>query len=670
LDTSGGAPPQGQKERWDTLKKVYDLAGLEWRLAGFTPFQWGFEPSLDITKSPSAETPAIPAKVPGSVQLALREAGLLPDWNVGLNARLCEWVEHRHWIYQAAIPDAWLEKGKKARLHALGLDYCGVIRLNGKDVSRFENGFVPYEFDLTPHLAESGNVLQIIFECHPAWLGQFGYTSKMTDWKPRFNYTWDWTSRLVQIGVWDAISLEVTDEQEFSHIACTTDADLETRTGILDISGWVHGSQVAVVHITLSLADEIIQARSVAPETFAQGLSWRDLPVELWWPHTQGAQPLYDITCRLLDGEGNPLDQEVFKVGFRHIAWEPCEGAPEGADPWLCVVNGQRVFLQGVNWTPILPNFADVPEPHVRQRLELYKSLGVNILRVWGGAVLGSESFYRICDELGILVWQEFPLSSSGLDNWPPDSEHAIRDLSEIAESYIERRQHHVSLALWCGGNELTHGLEGRKTGIGSPIDASHPLIAQLKQIVEDLDPKRRFLPTSSSGPRFTAAEADFGKGLHGDVHGPWKAAGDLDTEWPRYWAGDDALFRSETGAPGASPIELIRQYAGDINPMPASPANPLWRRFAWWIEWDRFIAEHGREPQNLEEYVAWSQGRQMKALSIAVGAVKARFPKVGGIILWMGHDCFPCTANTSIVDFHGQPKPAALAVGEIFRRT
>ena len=144
------------------------------------------------------------------------------------------------------------------------------------------------------------------------------------------------------------------------------------------------------------------------------------------------------------------------------------------------------------------------------------------------------------------------------------------------------------------------------------------------------------------------ADEKDFGKGLHWDVHGPWKGPGANREEWAKYWAGDDSLFRSETGAPGTM-------------------ENPLWRRVSWWLEWSDFTKEKGREPATLEEYVAWSQERQAVALGLAVRASKARFPGMGGIILWMGHDCFPCMANTAIVDFHGEPKPAGRAVGEIW---
>jgi beta-mannosidase len=203
----------------------------------------------------------------------------------------------------------------------------------------------------------------------------------------------------------------------------------------------------------------------------------------------------------------------------------------------------------------------------------------------------------------------------------------------------------------------------------GTPVDASHPMIARLQQVAEENDPIHRFVPTSASGPTEWVTPDSWGKGIHWDVHGPWKADGNLDEGWADFWANDDALFRSETGAPGCSSAEIIRKYAGEYDVMPATPENPLWRRTSvWWIEWGQFVAEMSREPETLEEYVAWSQDRQKRALSVAVKRCKDRFPACGGVILWMGHDCFPCTANTSIVDFEGNPKPAAIAVRELFR--
>lgn len=662
------------------MRTRYDLSQLDWTLSGWTPHLWRMEQTMEIGASPNAELPGIPASVPGSVQHSLREAGLLTDWNVGLNYRECEWVENRHWIYEVAIPDDWVAplfqeqaSGTPARVYRLncrGLDYCGSVTVNGQMVAEFCGSHVPHVFDITLHLCESGNVVRIIFDLPPRWLGQFGYTSRMTDWKPRFNYTWDWTPRLVQTAIWDSVFLDVTDGKQFEEFRCRTEADHEAGTGRIIARGSVSAGDGDSVAVSLTRDGSTVAETTVSVAEFGKsGIDLGGFAVDLWWPNMMGEQPLYDLTVRLLDASGSELDRRARRVGFKNVTWAPCEGAPPEATPWICVVNGRPVFLQGINWTPILPNFADVTEQDYRKRVELYRDLGLNMLRVWGGASLEKQCFYNLCDEMGLMVWQEFPLSSSGIENWPPEDQPSADALGEIAESYITRRQHHVSLTMWCGGNELQGSPDGLKTGSGKPCDLTHPLLDRLREITEREDPGRRFLATSPSGPVFYASPENFGKGLHWHVHGPWKAGGDL-AEWHEYFAADDSCFRSETGAPGASSVEIIRRYAGDCDVMPATTDNPLWRRpLPWWIEWDQFVAERGREPGDIEEYVEWSQDRQAQALVSAIGSCKDRFPRCGGFIIWMGHDCYPCTANTSIVDFEGNPKPAALALKEIWRR-
>ncbi len=649
------------------MKITHDLSALDWYVSGWHPHQWRFHQSMETGATSLADISPVPARVPGSVQGALRDVGLLPDWNIGLNARACEWVEHRHWIYEAILPTDWPTESKTVHLAALGLDYAGWVLVNGQQAGTFTGTFTPHSFDLTPHLNATGpNRLSLVFDCPPRWLGQFGYTSLMTDWKPRFNYTWDWTSRLVQAGIWDALTVEVWDGPVLGALRVGANLGADGPAGKLSVRGEAPGADG--VRVRLEAADgQALRTETLSAAAFAAGLTWDRLPVETWQPNGRGAQPLYTVHVELLGADGAVHDAAARRVGFKRVEWRQNSGAPAGADPWLCVVNGAPLFLQGVNWTPIRPNFADVTDAEYRQRLILYRDLGCNMLRVWGGAFLEKTIFYDLCDEMGLLVWQEFPLSSSGIENWPPEDEDNLRELADIARSYITHRRHHASLLLWCGGNELQGTLDGAKTGVGMPVTLSHPLMTLWEVLVAEEDPGRRFLPTSALGPRFTADEGDFGKGLHWDVHGPWLSGG-TDEEWAHYWAHDDALFRSETGAPGASGADIVAAYAGECDAMPGTLDNPLWRRTSWWIEWPLFVREQGWEPHDLEEYASWSQSRQAHLLSVAARASKARFPACGGFILWMGHDCFPCAANTAIVDFWGRPKLAALALGQIFR--
>ena len=645
------------------MKTQYDLSHLKWTLSGWTPFLWQFEPSLESGSSPDAVV-SLPAKVPGSVQKALLDAGLLPDWNVGLNARTCEWVENRQWLYETELPDAWFEPGKTYRLECLGLDYSGWVYLNGRMVGEFCGTHIPHAFDLSPFLAANHNMLRIAFDLPPRWLGQFGYTSHMQDWKVRFNYTWDWQPRLVQIGIWDRIQVVATDGLEITSLACTTDADVSTGAGNLFARGNLIAPPGCRISASLSYQGTVIRQEELRTRDFiANGINWKGLPVELWWPNQAGKQPLYDFNLMMLDSHGLEIDRAIRRVGFRNITWQPCEGSPTSADPWICVVNGKPIFLQGVNFPPVRPNFADVTEAAYRQRLELYRDLGMNTFRINACGFLETETFYNLCDELGLLVWQEFPLTSSGVENIPPDDAASIDSMAQIAASFITRRQHHPSLLLWSGGNELVD-LNLR------PLNNGHPMLKRLESVVHEMDPLRRFIPASPSGPRFSGDPSEFGQGLNWDVHGGWKPTGTM-TEWETYWNTDDALFRSEIGAPGCGPVELIRKYKGDCQEMPVHPSNPFWRNpIAWWLQIEQFEAELGHPPTSLEEYAAWSQDRQARALVIAVNACKERFPRCGGVLLWMGHDTFPCPTNTAIVDFEGHPKPAALALKEIFLKT
>jgi beta-mannosidase len=651
------------------MTQRHDLAALSWQLSGLTPESWHVGRSMEIDINLPPEVPTIPARVPGSVQGALRAADVLPDWNVAMNHRLCDWVENRDWVFETQLPDDWC-RGRRVVLRCDGLDGPGYVALNNELVGSFDSAFRPWSFDLTQMLAATDNRLQIVFEPPARWLGQVGRTSQMTTWKPRFNYTWDWCPRLVQIGIWDAIALEVSDGPTLASLRVVPDGDAASQTGTLRVAAEVQAGDGCHLELTLRDAEEgwTVGTWTLSPDELGgDGKRFDGLDVSLWWPNGEGAQPLYELTCRLLDRDGRCHDTAVRRVGFRHVTWQPCAEAPPEADPWICTVNGRGVFMQGVNWTPIRPNFADVTEDELRRRLELYRDMGCNILRVWGGAVLESSRFYALCDRLGLMVWQEFPLSSSGRENWPPEDDRSIADLTLVAKSYIARRQHHPSLILWCGGNELQGSLDGGKQGVGKPVDLTHPLMQRLQEVVQRDDPTRRFIPTSSCGPRFTAEADDFGKGLHWDVHGPWRAIGSTESEHQQYWENDDALLRSEAGCPGASDTALIERYAGELEPYPPTLDNPLWRRTSWWLQWEDFLDKHDREPESLEEYVQWSQRHQAWALSVAAAACKGRFPRCAGFIVWMGHDCFPCTANTAIIDFHGSPKPAYHALSEVF---
>ncbi|MEI6786940.1 MAG: glycoside hydrolase family 2 TIM barrel-domain containing protein [bacterium] len=650
------------------MKRVYDLSELSWTVAGYTPTSWAMGRSMELGFFATPEVAPVPAAVPGSVQQALRQAGLLPDWNHGLDFRACEWVENRDWCFATVLPAAWLEQEGRITLRCLGLDACGFIYFNGDRILEFHNGFHPHEVELPRTAAgKGGNRLEIIFTVPPRWNGTPNFSSRIKDWKARFNYTWDWIPRTVQIGIWDRIELRVRAGAELGEIRPQASILSDGSRPCLRISGAPVDSDACKIRLRLEAADgTLIRAEERPAHDLNEGILWHDLAVEPWQPNGNGLQPLYTLACTLVDAETDAEhDRDVRRVGFRSIAWKPCKNAPPKADPWICEINGRPTFLRGVNWTPIRPNYADVTPEMYRARLELYRDAGFNLLRVWGGAFLEKRWFYDLCDEFGLLVWQEFPLSSSGPDNSPPSDEDSLREMERIGRSYVRRRRHHASLLMWCGGNELQTQADGAP-GCGVPLTSAHPMLGLLERIVGEEDGERRYMATSASGPTFVANPADFGKGLNWDVHGPWRRPDENPDKAREYWRKDDALFRSETGHPSASSAELLRKYHGELADGPVSMENPLWQVTFQWLERRQFEAEMGRAPRDLEEYVQWTQKNQAEALVAAAEACLKRFPAIGGYLIWMGHDSWPCAANTSIIDFDGNPKPALAALKDI----
>src|ERR1019366_9806272 len=214
------------------MKSSRDLATASWTLTGYAPDAWRFLEGSDLgAPNFCSEIAPMPARVPASVQQLLLEHGLIPDWSRGMDSRAAEWVENRIWIFSTTLPGAWLEAGKVRQLRCAGLDHAGWVCCNGRLVGRFANGFTEHVFDLSAVPLADENALQIVFDLPPRWLGQFNFTSRIRDWKARFNYTWDWQPRLVQIGIWDRVSLEVADGRELANLRCQLAPDGFTLFG-------------------------------------------------------------------------------------------------------------------------------------------------------------------------------------------------------------------------------------------------------------------------------------------------------------------------------------------------------------------------------------------------------------------------------------------------------
>jgi len=641
-----------------------DLVKRPWQLFGYRPNYFQQRQDLNHTFHFQPQWGPIPPPVPGSAQTPHRKANLLPDWNVGTNSLLCEWVEHYEWEFRTTLPKIKLAPNERAILHCNGLDYSGWIAIDHKIVAEFQGALIRHEFDLTKHLADGkAHVLSIVFATPPAEQGQIGWTSKSHYFKPRYSYSWDWCPRFVPVGIWDRLWIEVAaPSPRVKRITTSLAEDLATGSVQILIDNPADDDAVL---IELRRSGKTVFMDTQPLKRGEQIISANGIAVEPWYPNRAGKQPLYDLFITVA---GRLVRYTT--VGFKRVEWHHNPGVNPTFSPMLCHVNNQPLFLQGVNWTPIRMDYHHIPDAEYRKRIALYKKMGCNILRVWGGAYLEREIFYRLCDEAGLLVWQEFPLSSSGNDSCPPVDATAINDLTNIARDYIRRRAHHACKLLWCGGNELQTMKDNQ--GRESPLTADHPTLAAMKKVVEQEDPETRFLPTSPSGPVFYATPEAVGKntGLHVHVHGPWNHTGPFETALA-YWTSDDANFRSETGMPAMSSPVMIHKYAGGLKPWPPTKENPLWSHTSlWWLPTHLLTPDLNRlSPRAaLKKLAQRSQDFQAKILELAARTCKSRFPHCSGFIIWMGHDAFPTSSNTSILDFDGEPKIAYKALAKIFR--
>lgn len=652
---------------------VINLSQFNWTLHGWRPYAWRLSKRIENQETGVADIGPLPARIPASVQQLLLEAGLVQDWNVGMNSLICEWIEHRHWDFSAHIPSNTLPAGQTIVLDAPGLDYSGWILVDCVEAARFEGALLPHRFDLTRQLGDGKeHLVSVIFEEPPREQGQMGYTSLSRFFKPRYNYSWDWCPRIVPIGPWEPLRLLTNTDAHITVSSLHVFFEKNNQTGSVKVCIQRESDSIETFRVELLDEGRAIAAstQQATGETIA--LQIKDIDVEPWWPNGAGAQKLYEARICVLDSKDNILWDETRTIGFRSIEWHPCEDAPDDAEPWLCAVNGKPLFLQGANWVPPKAVYHDITRSDYEKLITLYQDMGANVLRVWGGGILEKHDFYDLCDRAGILVWQELPLSSSGVENCPPDDPVAIKTLVNITRTYVQRRAHHPSLLLWSGGNELTWGGPEEKNGI-VPVDDRHPCLAALRDTFAECDPYHRFIATSPSGPRFYADAKEYGQGLHHDIHGPWGLGAfegsTFDTrleKWRNYWKNDDSLFRSEAGMPGAASQECIDRYADPAIVWP--PQGRYWMHTAaWWTQWELCREKIADTNEGLKRYIQETQTQQAEAYKYAARKCKERFPKCGGFIIWMGHDCFPCPANNSVIDFLCNPKPAYFALQSIF---
>ena len=612
----------------------------------YTPFR---VQNMETDVKNQSILPPIPCQVPGSIYDALQKAGVIEDPFFEMNSLKCQWVSNHWWVFDGKIDLDPKGNGERLELVLEGIDCMGHIFFNGKKLGQSDNMYVPFVADVTDIARKGSNTVTVVLENAPDEMGQIGYTSRTFTQKARFSYKWDWCTRLISVGLYRPVYVRAYNEvrfEDFYFKPVGTNGDAEFYATL-------HGDTKGCT-VEVSIGNCLVNCPLDSRGREAKARLHVD-DVKLWYPLDVGEQNLYDLTMSIIK-DGVAVETRVEQVGFRQISLEQNDNAPLGALGYVFNCNGTRVYAKGVNLTPIdMTGYNDPAK--MEQLLTMMKKAHINVIRVWGGGVIEDETFYRLCDRMGFMVWQEFIQSSSGLDNVPSKIEQFLVRQEATAKWAIKTRRNHPSLAVWSGGNELMN-----EEGIPSTFADRN--IAELLGYVSYYSPHIPMLPTSASGPYEFLDPAH--KGENHDVHGSWRYYGTK--EHYRVFNESDSLFHSEFGVDGMMSVETMKTFLSEDNLKPDDMAhNHVWRHHGEW--WDNSWRDKHifGEPTTLEQQVARSQFIQAEGLRYAVEANRRRAFENSGSIIWQINEPYPNISCTCMIDYCMRAKPVLWQVGKAF---
>ncbi len=622
--------------------------------------------------------------VPGDVNAALVAAGRMPDPHFGDNARQCYWVTAKEWWYRLELPPAE-DKGLACTDLCLdGVDGFADLYLNGERLARMENAFRPYRIDIAGKLkADSPNVLLIRFQSIDEVMGGpredelGGWKQRRTKMrKPQFNFGWDWSLPLPSIG------LAAVPRIERHSGARLVDMSVQTFvSGRLDFKFVVTRAardagfsiKLNVIGHGIRLQDEITRPGRVHTYTTLH------VPEpKLWWPHGMGEQPLYDYEV-LLVVNGEVADRRTGRLGIREtrILEEPfTEGAGPGISFWL-EINGQRVFCKGGNWIPLELWPATATDEQYRFYLKKTVEANFNMQRIWGGGIYEREIFYDLCDELGIMVWQDFMFASAG---YPLES--LRHEIIAEAEYQTKRLRNRPSVVLWCGCNEDVYSwslpdekaLATADTGIYCDEGAS-----SINRLRDDPQIYSMILRGTVSCLGLGVPYIESSPQSHDDA-GNMPESGNCHISAWKYslfqtanqydkWRGhfeQVCVFDSEFCIQGPCDVRTLKSFLPEEHHW---PPDDMW---VYHIQRGHKNLPHYEqtmligsatfgEIDSLQKYVKHGQAVHAEMMRAEFESARRDRPNNGGTMMWMFNDCWP-TSNWSIIDYYRHPKPSYYA--------
>ncbi|MEV8416688.1 glycoside hydrolase family 2 protein [Streptomyces niveus] len=608
----------------------------------------------------------VPATVPGCVHTDLLAAGLIEDPFLSRNEADLAWVGRADWRYDTVL-GARTTAHERTDLVFDGLDTVATVRVGGEIVGNTRNMHRSYRFDLTDRL-KTATPLQVEFtsayteaEAVRAQVGErpnaypepFQYIRKMA-----CSFGWDWGPTLVTAGLWKPARLEHWSTARLAHVC--PHLTLDGPAGLAELRVDVERTESGGAHRLTARARVGDHTATAAVDGAHTTLTVQVPDAALWCPRGYGEQQLYEAELELLDADGTVLDRWERRVGFRTVTLDT--GADAHGTAFTLAVNGEPVFARGVNWIPddVFPS--RVTPDRYRTRLTQAADAGVNLVRVWGGGLYESDDFYDVCDELGLLVWQDFPFACAAY----PEEQPLRSEIEAEARENVTRLMPHASLVLWNGNNENLWGfrdwdwepaLDGDSWGEGY-------YLGLLPRIVAETDPTR---PYWAGSPWSGSWDHHPNDPAHGTAHS-WDVWNRTDyTDYldtvPRFvaefgWQAPPTHATLRRALPGeelhpTSPGMLHHQKAADGN---GKLRRGLARHFT--------VPESG--PAGFDRWHYLTQLNQARAVATGIAHWRSHWPRCAGTVLWQLNDCWPVT-SWAAVDGDERPKPLYFTLRELY---
>ena len=596
----------------------------------------------------------LPAKVPGCVHTDLIRASQIPDPFWGNNETQLQWIEERDWEYRTkfSVPAAMFNE-ECIELVSDGLDTIATVFLNGYEIGRTGNMFVGQRWAVKPWLQPGTNHLTIRFEGAMRYIQSNRVTHAPREIndpvgrctvirKQQCQFGWDWGPRFVTAGIWRDLRLESWSDNRLESVEVTQEHAPDGRVTLTFAPILARPDPAVRLEGTVTLAGWLVANIENQQSKIENA--------QLWWPAGQGAQPLYHVELVVISADGTEIGHWSRKIGLRTIVLD--RHADEWGESFQFVVNGRPVFAKGANWIPAHSFVAGLTREDYARDLRSAVAANMNMLRVWGGGIYESEFFYDLCDELGLLVWQDFMFACTP---YPGDDAFATSVRAE-AEFQIKRLRHHACLALWCGNNEVW------SCNHKDLVDPAHATLRAayerifhevLPAVVAEQDRATAYWPSSPWRGDIAADHAAGEK--RGDTHywDVWHARHPVKDYEKRAFR-----FVSEFGMQSYSSPATNAAFCpaeNDSNVFGPVMENHQKNRSGNQIILD-YVSRRYRFPKSQDDLIYLSQLNQAYCMQTGVEHYRRQMPRCMGALYWQLNDCWP-VASWSSIEFGGRWK-------------